>query len=375
MNWRDKAQQRVKDKQSGSSIKIDEGTNCLRVMPDRKDISADGKVTAVVHPPYREFRIHRSVGPDEAMVGCGKDIEGKGKCWLCDAKIPELEATGVSQKRLMAQKIGAAEQFVVNASKVDPDTQKFTPPKPWWVSTGSGIPGRQSQSLATRVYSKLASSKRDFVDPNKGYNLNVERSGTGLKTRYTGVESDESPTRVPASVLMAVKDLDSVIPAYSEEDQKSAYFGRPRRDEEEDRPRRGARRAEPEEEEESKDPADDEVPEDEEVSETEEEPVAEDAEEVEEEEQPPADDEYEEAPPEDEEVEEEPPAEEDVEEEVPTEEEEYEEEPEPEPPPRRTAPAKKPAPAAVKKPIPPAAKKPAPRPAAKPAPKPAAKKR
>ena len=336
-DWRSGARDRVKQKSEGTSIKILEGSNCLRVLPDKKDLTPEGKVNlkGIVNPPYREFRVHRNVGPDKAMCGCGKDIEGKGKCWLCDVKIPELEGSGSSAKRAQANEIRAAEQFVVHASKFDSDTQKFSGPKPWWVSTGSGIPGKQGQSLAVRVYSKIASSKKDYVDPVKGYNINIERTGQMLQTRYTEVEGDETPSKVPASVLAAVKDLDSIIPAYDAEDQKSAYYGRPKEekaDRDEEPRRREAKSApvadEPEPEEESEVPEDE--PEEEESTE----------------EEVPADEE------EAEEAEEEEPADEPEEEEEP--EEEIEEEPEP------ARPARRPAPAPAKKAAPPAKKAAAP---------------
>jgi hypothetical protein len=312
-DWRSGARDRVKQKSEGTSIKIAEGSNCLRVLPDKKDLTPEGKVNpkGIVNPPYREFRVHRNVGPDKAMCGCGKDIEGKGKCWLCDVKIPELEGSGNSAKRAQANEIRAAEQFVVHASKFDSDTQKFGGPKPWWVSTGSGIPGKQGQSLAVRVYSKIASSKKDYVDPVKGYNINIERTGQMLQTRYTEVEGDETPSKVPASVLAAVKDLDSVVPAYDAEDQKSAYYGRPKKEnaERDEAPRRRVAKpapaedeSEPEETEEEESEAAEDEPEEEtpadeeEPEEAEEEPADEPEDEPEEEEEEPAEEEPEEEP-------------------------------------------------------------------------------
>jgi len=325
-SWRDAARDRVKTKSEGSTLKITEGENCVRVLPDKKDLLPDGRVgpKGIAHPPYREFKVHREVGPDKALCGCGHTIDGEGACWLCDVKIPELLANPA--KKATGVALEAQDQFVVQATRFDPDTSKFAPPKPWWISTG----GRSS--LAVRVFSKLASTKKDYVDPNKGYNLNITRTGTGLNTRYPELEGDDTATKVPASILAMVKDLDTLIPAYDEEDQKSRYFGRPRRDEVE--------KDDVEETEETEETAEEtEYSEDVETS-TEDEP-----EELETD--LPADDEdpQEEAPPEDEPEEEEP---------------EEEPEPEPEPPPRRSAPAKK-APAPAKKtPTAPPAKKPTP---------------
>ena len=233
-DWRRKGQETVKDRKEGSSVKLDDGVTCFRVMPDKADLLPDGRYAPKDggHPPYREYRLHRHWGPDDATVTCGKDIDGKGRCWGCDDVIPKLlkdprKAIQVTGK----DNIGPQEQFVIQASKFDVNTQKFKLPKIMYLSTGAGVPGRPgTNTIALRVYSKLVGTQKDYIDPVKGYNLNVEKTGAGLKTRYLSVEGDESPTKVPLAVLMAVQSLDSLLPKYDEEDMKSLWFGRPRRD-------------------------------------------------------------------------------------------------------------------------------------------------
>src|ERR1017187_6478869 len=335
--WRQEAQDRVKERTQGSTVKLAEGITCIRVLPDKKDLTPDGKVSPkrINNKPYREFRVHFSVGPDEAIMACGKDADGAGECWLCDTKIPELEASGNPQKLKIAERVAGKDQFVVNATVFDTDSNKFSMPKPWKLGTGG------STSLGIRIYSRIANSKKDLVDPVKGYNINVTRVGTGMKTKYPEIETDESPSKVPAAVLAAVKPLDSVIGTYDEEEQKSAYYGRPRRDEGE---------------------VEEGVPVDDTPEETEE-PVAEEATEGEPTEEEPAEEPLEETEPESD---------------VP---EEYEAEPEPEVEEEPEPPKRKPAPAPVKKPAPaqgrpaPAQGRPAPPPPArKPVPAPARRK-
>lgn len=335
-DWRKEAQTRVKEKKQGNTQRLEQGNNCMRVLPSKKDIDANGRVNpkGISHKPYREFKIHRNVGPDKAMLTCGHDSEGKGKCWLCDVQIPELEASGNSVKKARAKEIGPQDQFLVIASRFDVESQTFSAPKPWWMSMGGGL------TLGVRVFSKISSSRKDYVDPNKGYNLNIERVGEGLKTKYPEVEGDESPTKVPATVLAQIKDLDSVMIPYDAEEQKSAYFGRPRRDEEENGDRRERRGRDSGEREREKETAEDDEPassEDEETPEGEGEGEDEDTPE-----DAPEDAEDEETP-----EEEDAPAEDDA-----PEDEEYEPEPEeePAPPPKKKAPAAAPPP---KKALPP----------------------
>ncbi len=342
-DWKKDANKRIADKKQGTTLKLDDGDSCVRILPDKKDLLPDGRLgpKGIRHSPCREFRKHFNVGPDKLSVMCGIDIDGNGSCWLDNVKLPELESSANPAKKLRAEEMRPKEQFLVNASKFDADTQKFGMSKPWYPSTGSGIPGRQGSSLAVRIHQKIASSKKDYVDPNKGYNINITKTGSGINTRYPDVEGDESPSKVPLEVLAAVKDLDSFIQLYDEEEMKAIYFGRPRGDDDDDelksRPRSSKPKPKPVEDEEPDEDAPDADSEEEYASDTEEEPE----EAVEEEE--------EEATEEPEEV-----AEEEVEPDEELEEPEPEpdeEEPEPAPAPKKKAPApaKKVAPAPAKK--------------------------
>ena len=355
-DWRQEGRERLKELGEGNTLKLDEGENTVRVMPDKKDLLPDGRLgpKGIVSKPFREFGYHQDVGPDKLGLGCGIDSKGRGKCWLCQVKIPELEATGVSSKMAIADKIRRQDKLMIQASRVDPESKKFSTPKPWWSSLGTAA------SVGNRVFSRITSMRRDHVDPIKGHNLIIEATGSGMNRRYPNVDSDEDPMKVPTGVLALVKDLDSLVPKYDEEEQKRVYFGKPRRGEEEthSRPRQGQRREEPapedyeagsEEQETTEEQYEEPLEETEEIVETEAEAEPEgdpDAEpqEYEAEAEPEGDPDAE-------------PQEYDAEEEPVVE----EEEPEPAPPPRRTAPpAKKTAPPAKRAAAPPPSKKSAP---------------
>jgi hypothetical protein len=317
------------------------------VLPDKKDLLPDGRLNpkGMTHSPVREFRIHYRVGPDKEVRACGHDVDGNGSCWLCDVMIPQLMKN--PNKRKYAEDLEAANVFVVNASRFNTDTQKFEPAKPFKPSN-SGPNG-----LAVKIYSRIANSKKDFIDPVKGHNMTITKTGEGLNTRYPGLEGDDSPTVVPRSILAAMKDLDEIVPdPYDEESMKAAFYGRAVEPEED------SGEEEATEEETSEEVEDDGSAED--TGEVEEEPSEEDAYEVAED---PGEEteEAEEADPDAEEVEEADP-------DAPEDEEEFEPEPEPEPAPRKKAP-----PAPVKKAPPAPAKKAPPAPAKKAPPAPAKK--
>jgi len=212
-DWRKEAKQRIKDKGEGSRFKLQPGDNCFRILPNSKGTQ---------YPPHLEILIHRDVGPDKKAVRCGKEInDSSGECWLCDEKIPALEASKKASHKVTAKALQSKEQMLVQVSRVDPDTNNFSAPKVWWVSTG----GPKSQSVA--LLGTLASTKRQYDDPKRGYNLNISRTGTGpTDTRYGSIIPDEEPTKVPSSVLNGMKSLASQVDAYDEDVQRAAYYGR-----------------------------------------------------------------------------------------------------------------------------------------------------
>jgi hypothetical protein len=209
---------------SGNRFTLADGENPFRIAPNKKGPN---------FPSYIECRAHYSVGPDNAFQGCGKNIEGEGSCWLCDVAIPGLEKTGDPAKLDMAERIGPKEQFIIQVFPIDRETGKFQKPKPFSVSTGRGTPGYSNPTrptLAVQVQSKLVMGKKSYDDPNKGYNLNITRHGTGLGkgTRYDPPEGDESPSAVPKDLLAKLAPLEDFIPRYDAEDQKACFYGKPR---------------------------------------------------------------------------------------------------------------------------------------------------
>ncbi len=211
-DWRDKARDRVKRKQQGTRFKLVPGDNSFRVLPNHAGLD---------HPPYYEYRIHRDVGPDKKMVRCGKSIEGEGDCWLCDEIVPRLEKSGKRSKIAQARVLAPGEQFVVQVASADAESGKMIGPLTWYVPTGG------AKSMSVQLLGLLASPRRRYDDPKKGYNINVSRTGTGpTDTRYGAIEPDDEPSKVPSSIMSELKPFDKVIPAYDEDEQRAAFYGR-----------------------------------------------------------------------------------------------------------------------------------------------------
>ncbi len=215
-SWREETQARVKEKRASASYSMDQGDNTFRVLPNKKDAPYE----KLDHRPYVEFRIHRDVGPEKGMwVMCGKNIKGEGKCWLCDKQIPLLEESTDPDKRELARKMRPQEVLLLQVSPVDTNGH-FLAPKPWWAPYSGG------KSLGVSVLSRISDVRQSAIDhPKKGRNVTVERTGTLLKTHYTGFMLDDNPTEVPAKILAQMKTLEELMPVYDPRRQLAAWKG------------------------------------------------------------------------------------------------------------------------------------------------------
>ena len=294
-----------------------EGETTLRIAPNKHDLA--GKSEDLKDAPFAEIRMHYGVGPDGIPQRCGKDIDGRGKCWLCDVQIPKLASSSNPSRQKMADEISPTDVLVVQVFPVQND--KFRKAQPWWIS---------SKRLAVTVLQLLSSTRRSYIHPIKGYNVTITRTGTGMKTQYSSAIPDDGPSSVPKSALETIQEFQEVLPAYSANKQKSVFFGKEEiemADDEDAEPLEATDADSDEEFEEVEEATDlDEEFEDE----------------PDEEEATDPDEEFEDEP--DEEPEEEPEDEPDEEFEDDPEEDDFEDEPEPEPEPRRKRrPVEKPA--------------------------------
>src|ERR1035437_5964180 len=233
--WQEEAAQRLREKQSKGRFKLPEGETTIRILPR---IGSKKSQT-----PFFEYLVHREVGPNKRFVRCGKTMHGDGDCWLCDKKIPDLQG-GDSAKQKRASSLQAKEQFVVQVATVDPDSGKMQGPFLWAVPTGG------ARSLSARLLGVLKSTKRDYVDAVKGYNLTIERTGmTMTDTVYGQPTPDEESSQVSEKILNRAKPFSEYVPSYSEEQQKAAYFGRDEEAEAEEEETRPAEEEETEDDE------------------------------------------------------------------------------------------------------------------------------
>lgn len=211
-DYRDKAAKRKA--QLGVSIwfKLETGDTEFRIAPTPAGKKSD--------PVWYERAIHRDVGPKKIAVTCGKRIDDDGElqgdCYICDKQIAKLEAMG---REARAAALAPQTQLVIQLFRIDTETGKWEGPFIWTPSPG----------LGNKLIGLLSSRKRLYADAKKGYNLTINRKGTGKNdTRYGEIEPDTDPSAVPAEMLKKLKPFDQLVKElrpYSLAAQKAAIQG------------------------------------------------------------------------------------------------------------------------------------------------------
>ena len=205
-DWRKSLRTTYEAKAKGNRFKLSEGTNVVRVLPGRPANTA----------PIMEYSAIGDLGPNKRFVACGADQSGGRDCWLCDKHIPKLEARGKRSKI----KAGSCKPQMVLQVAYRNSQDEYEGPLPWFLSIGG------PQALGTRLLGLLTNPKRDVVHPQKGFDIEIERTGSGLKTRYGTLMPVPESTPVPAKILKARKPLAEICPAYDEDYMIAAYYGR-----------------------------------------------------------------------------------------------------------------------------------------------------
>jgi hypothetical protein len=210
---KEEARRRLKERQvSKKRFKLPEGETTFRVLPNAK---------GAAKKEYVEYAMHSEVGPRKSYIRCGKNIEGEGECFICDEVIPKLERKVGSSYQQMAVRMARREVFAIQIAYKDEATDKWQGPLKWELAP----------SLANALLGIM--SRRDVSNPEKGYNLTISRTGTGMTdTRYGQMERDEDASEVPEEIVEKLKPFSEVIQKYDEKAMKAAYYGHEQEEEE-----------------------------------------------------------------------------------------------------------------------------------------------
>lgn len=227
MDKKEEARRRWKERTAKKRFKLPEGDTTFRVLPNKKGLN---------FREYVEYAMHSEIGPRKSYLRCGKSAKGEGECWLCDVVIPKLEKSGKSSHRQVAERMQRKESFAVQIAYKDED-DRWIGPVLW----------EMPNSIANGLLGIMG--RRDISHPEKGYNLTISRTGTGLRdTKYGQLDRDDEPSEVSEKILERLKPFAEVVRKYDEEGMKAAYYGH----EQEEEPEEEEKEKEREEEEEEK---------------------------------------------------------------------------------------------------------------------------
>jgi hypothetical protein len=231
---------------------VRDGDNWIRILPPRPD--DDMKHWGL------DVHCHYGIGPEKASVLCNRAMWNE-KCPVCEARV-KAERAGDEE---LAKELRVNKRLIV-----------------WLIDMKEPQKGAQLWAMPKTVdqeFCKLSKDKRsgeyyDIVDPDEGYDVNFERNGKGVNTKYTGFQIARRASSVDDEPLDYIQDnpLHSVLITRTygevqdifeggvdpEDDPKPAKRPNARRaePEEEEKPARArsGRRAEPAEEEEEEAP-------------------------------------------------------------------------------------------------------------------------
>ena len=203
MDKKEAAAQKFKERTASKRFKLPEGNTTFRVLPNAKGLD---------RAEYIEYKMHSGVGARNAYLRCGKKMNGEGECWLCDEQIPKLEKSGKSSHKKAAEDLKAKECFAVQIAYLSDG--KWVGPTLWEMSAG----------VANKLLGVM--SRRDVSNPEKGYNLTISRTGTGMRsTKYGDIDRDDEKSEVSEKIMAKLKPFGEVLKKYDEDAMKAEYYG------------------------------------------------------------------------------------------------------------------------------------------------------
>lgn len=203
MDKKEAAALRLKERTTSKRFKLPEGTTTFRVLPNARGLD---------EKEYIEYAMHSNVGARKGYLRCGKNVRGKGECWLCDSLIPKLAKSTSASNRKSAEEMRRKECFAIQIAYVSEG--KWAGPVLW----------EMTPSLANKLLGVMA--RRNISHPEEGYNLSITRTGTTMTaTRYSDIDRDDEKSPVKPSILSQLKPFGEQLRKYDEARQKQEYFG------------------------------------------------------------------------------------------------------------------------------------------------------
>ncbi len=141
--------------------------------------------------------VHYGIGPDEQSYLCREKTVDKD-CPICD-EAKEAHRKGEEE---YVKELGTSSRvavYVIDRDKEDDG------PKVWLMPSGVEI------DLAFLVYDKRSGEVMQIADPEDGYDVEFERIGTGLKTKYKGLKIVHRSTPLSEDEELAEEWMEFVV--------------------------------------------------------------------------------------------------------------------------------------------------------------------
>lgn len=191
-----------------SNLQLKEGRNVVRVLPP---VGYDAKDDAGPKNPFFRTWIHYIKNP--------ADPDAKGKPMVCPLKtrqrpclvcqeISRLRRTGSEADKNAADSLKATRHVYANAvdmNEAEKGVQIFRVPLgafEFMISLLSPKRDASGELIEDRIY---------FPDPDSGYAIIIEKTGSGLKTKYPVVKLAQKPSSIKAEWLTQLKNLEAAI--------------------------------------------------------------------------------------------------------------------------------------------------------------------
>lgn len=149
------------------------GNNLIRILPP----------TWENHNHYAfEVWMHRGIGVDKSSYICLRKMKNK-KCPICEME-RELRGAGENDE---AKKIAPVSRYLTwILNRDDEDVGPLIYEMSFTVD----------REVLNQAINRRSGSVLPVDNPDVGYDLTINRQGTGLNTRYTGIQFDREPTSI-----------------------------------------------------------------------------------------------------------------------------------------------------------------------------------
>ncbi len=160
---------------------------------------------------YKEAWFHFGVGVDRKPIACARRLQDEA-CYICE-QVDELRKSEDPRDVELSTQIASRRRVFYNIIDLD--------------DVESGV---QVFSSGVTIFKELLMYVADpdwgdITDPDEGYDIIIDREGTGIDTKYT-VRAKKNPTAlIDPALLEDLRDLDEMVEILPYEQVKAIYEG------------------------------------------------------------------------------------------------------------------------------------------------------